>query len=154
MIRKVSPTRSLSHPVIWSAAWIAMLLVAMTNGLVRDLTYGRQMDALLAHQLSTLSGCVLLGGVIRFFVRRWPPASSRQALAAGLGWMVTTIAFEFVFFHFVGGHSWAALLANYNLFAGRVWVLLLLWIAIAPAVFFRLQAPKRSSTLNRQAFPR
>lgn len=140
------PARSLSHLLIWSAAWFAMLLVAMANGLVRDLTYGRHMDALLAHQLSTLSGCVLLGGVIRYFVRRWPPAGSYQALAVGLGWMLVTIAFEFVFFHFVGGHSWEALLANYNLFAGRVWVVLLLWIAIAPAVFFRLQAPRRSST--------
>lgn len=154
MIGEAPSARSLSHPIVWSAAWFAMLIVAVANGLVRDLTYGRHMEALLAHQLSTLMGCVLLGGVIRFFVRRWPPASRRQSLAVGLGWMLTTIAFEFVFFHFVGGHSWAALLANYNLFAGRVWVVLLLWIAIAPAVFFRLQTPKPSSTLNRQAFPR
>lgn len=146
MIGKAPPARSLSHPLVWGAAWGAMLIVAMANGLVRDLTYGRQMEALLAHQLSTLSGCVLLGGVIRFFVRRWPPASSRQSLAIGLGWTLTTIAFELVFFHFVGGHSWEALLANYNLFAGRVWVVLLLWIAIAPAVFFRLQKPRSAST--------
>ncbi len=140
------PAKSLPHPLIWSAGWFAMLLVAMANGLVRDLTYGRQMETLLAHQLSTLTGCVLLGGVIWLFVRRWPPASRRQSLMIGLGWTLATIAFEFVFFHFVGGHSWATLLANYNLFAGRVWVVLLLWIAIAPAVFFRLQTPRRSST--------
>jgi len=121
------------------AAWFAMLLVSVANGAVRDFTYGRYLDELTAHQLSTLSGILLLGLVIWLFLRTQPPTSGGQALAIGLFWMALTVAFEFLFFHYVGGHSWAELLANYNFLAGRVWVFVLLWVALAPYLFFRLR---------------
>ena len=56
-------------------------------------------------------------------------------------WAALTVAFEFVFFHFIGGHSWSELLANYNVGQGRVWVFVVLWIAVAPWFFFRLHTP-------------
>jgi hypothetical protein len=121
------------------AAWFAMLLVSVLNGALRDFTYGRHMPELLAHQLSTLIGIVLLGAVIRRYMRRWPFASARQALFVGLFWMALTVAFEFLFFHYVGGLSWAVLLANYDLSAGRLWPLILLWVAFAPYLFYRLR---------------
>ena len=119
-------------------AWFAMLLVAMANGALRDLTYGKYVDELSAHQLSTLIGVPLLGVVIWQFIRRHPPASGREALAVGLFWMSLTVAFEFLFFHYVGGRSWSDLLGNYNLARGRVWVIVLAWVAISPYWFFRL----------------
>lgn len=121
------------------AAWFVMLVVSVANGAVRDFTYGRHMSELAAHQLSTVFSVVLLGLVIRAFIRRYPPASAGQAVRIGLAWAALTVAFEFLFFHFVGGHSWVALLANYDVLAGRVWVVVLLWIAGAPYVFFRWQ---------------
>ncbi len=119
-------------------AWFVMLLVAVANGAVRDFTYGRHMEELTAHQLSTATGVLLLGIVIRGFVRLYPPSSGREAISMGLLWMALTVAFEFLFFHYVGGHSWSELLGNYNVLKGRVWVVVLAWIAIAPYVFFRL----------------
>lgn len=115
-----------------------MLLVSIANGAVRDFTYGRHMPELAAHQLSTLSSVLLLAIVIRSFVRRYPPSSGKAALATGIFWMTLTIAFEFLFFHYAGGHTWEALLSNYNVLQGRVWVVVLAWVAIAPYVFFRL----------------
>lgn len=117
------------------AAWIAMLVVSIANGVMREFTYGRHMSELAAHQLSTATSVLLLGVVIWVFGRRHPPASARHALAIGLGWAALTVAFEFLFFHFVGGHSWSELLANYNVLEGRVWVLVVLWIAVAPLAF-------------------
>ena len=119
-------------------AWFVMLLVAVANGAVRDFTYGRHMEELTAHQLSTATGVLLLGIVIRGFVRLYPPSSGREAISMGLLWMALTVAFEFLFFHYVGGHSWSELFGNYNVLKGRVWVVVLAWIAIAPYVFFRL----------------
>ena len=118
-------------------AWLLMLLVSIGNGLIRELTYGPRVDELAAHQISTLSGMLLIGLVIMGFVHRYPPVSGRAALGLGAVWMGLTIAFEFLFFHYVGGHPWPALLANYNLLAGRIWVVLLLWIGLAPYLFFR-----------------
>ncbi|MDP2142596.1 MAG: hypothetical protein Q8J80_00545 [Gallionella sp.] len=120
-------------------AWFAMLLVSVLNGTVRDYSYGRHMPELSAHQLSTLIGIVLLGAVIRLYMRRWPFASARQALGVGLFWMALTVAFEFLFFHYLGGHTWSALLENYDVLAGRLWPLILLWLAFAPYFFYRFR---------------
>lgn len=113
-----------------------MLLVSVANGSARDFSYGRHLSELAAHQVSTASGIVLLGLIIGVFCRLVPPASAREALSIGLFWMILTLAFEFLFFHYIGGHSWSALLANYNVMEGRVWVFMVLWIAVAPLAFF------------------
>ena len=115
-----------------------MLLVSIANGAVRDFTYGKNMDELTAHQLSTVSSVLLLGLVIWGFVQLYRPSSGQKAVLIGLLWMGLTVAFEFLFFHYVRGHSWSELLGNYNIFKGRVWVVVLAWVAIAPYVFFRL----------------
>ena len=129
-------------------AWFAMLVVSMANGAFRDLSYGRHMPERSAHQIATVLSLVLLGIVIRAFVRLCPPASRRQAVAIGLLWLTLTLAFEFLFFHFVGGHSWSALLANYNVAQGRVWVLVPIWIATAPAIFYRVPAASTGRNLR------
>jgi hypothetical protein len=120
------------------AAWFVLLAVAMVNGGLRDLTYGTQVSETLANQISCASGILLFAIVIRQYVRRWPPASAREAWHIGIFWMALTVAFEFLFFHYVGGRSWDELLANYDLANGRLWPLILLWVLVAPWVFYRI----------------
>lgn len=122
------------------AFWFVMLFIAIASGALRDLAYGKNLSELLSHQLSTLITIVLLGAAINFFVRHYPPVSKAQTIAIGMFWMLLTVAFEFLFFHFIAGYSWAALLANYNIQKGCLWPILLLWVAIAPYLFFRLRA--------------
>jgi hypothetical protein len=88
-----------------------------------------------AHQLSTVSGVPLFGVYIWLLLHIWPPASSNQALAIGLLWLGLTIAFELSFFHYVMGHPWSRLLYEYSIFAGRVWVVILIWMTVALYVF-------------------
>ena len=101
------------------------------------LWYGRYLSDLRAHQLSSLIGIVLFGLYIWFSLRRARPATGSQALAVGFLWLGLTVAFEFSFGHFVAGHSWSRLFQDYNLFAGRLWVLVLLWLTLAPYLFYR-----------------
>ncbi|MFA7399505.1 MAG: hypothetical protein WCZ98_03380 [Sideroxydans sp.] len=122
----------------YMVAWFVLLAVAMFNGVLREFTYGKYVSELSAHQISCLTGILLFAAVFHQYVRRWPFASVRQAWRVGLFWMALTLAFEFLFFHYVGGHSWQVLLANYDMSAGRLWPLILLWVAIAPYVFHRL----------------
>jgi hypothetical protein len=124
-------------------AWLVMLIVAVLNGIARDVGYGRDLDPQSAQQLSTLYGMTLLSVVIAVYAWRWPFAGRAAAWQAGLLWVAMTVAFEFLFFHYVTGHPWAELLDNYNLAAGRLWTLLLAWIAIAPAIFHSLFARLR-----------
>ena len=51
--------------------------------------------------------------------------------------MALTAAFEFMFFHYVAGHSWEMLLANYDVMSGHLWPLILLWVCVAPYLFYR-----------------
>ncbi|MBU1426673.1 MAG: hypothetical protein KJ681_13770 [Gammaproteobacteria bacterium] len=125
------------------AAWFVLLAVAMVNGATRDFTYGRYLSELHANQVSCVIGIILFAVVIRHYVRRWPPQSARQAWGIGLFWMALTVAFEFLFFHYAAGHPWSELLANYDIVHGRLWPFILLWVAVAPFVFYRFAGRRR-----------
>lgn len=121
------------------AAWFPMVLIAIANGALRQFAYKEYLGELRAHQLSTVSGVALLGIYIWFLIQRWKLSSTSEALRIGLLWLVMTVLFEFVFGHYVMGHPWAALLHDYNLFEGRLWIVVLIWVTIAPYVFYRIQ---------------
>jgi hypothetical protein len=118
-------------------AWIPMVPLAVANGLLRVSTYGRRLPELTAHQLSTLIGSALMSVYIYFVVRSWPPPTAASALRLGALWAAMTVAFEFSFGRFVAGHSWSRLLHDYDLSAGRLWLLFVAWIGVAPLVLRR-----------------
>ncbi|MCP5065804.1 MAG: hypothetical protein GY946_04495, partial [bacterium] len=91
-------------------AWFPMVAIAIANGVLRQAWYGKHLGELQAHQISTLTGVVLFGVYIWFVVRVWRPVSATQAIAVGLLWLAMTVAFEFLFGHYVAGHPWDRLL--------------------------------------------
>jgi hypothetical protein len=116
-----------------------MVLIAIVNGVVRDLGYRKYAGELLAHQISTMTALLLFTVYIWAVFRVAPPRSSTHAAAIGLLWLGLTVAFEFVFGHYVAGLPWSRLLSDYNVLAGRLWLLIPLGLAIAPWVFYRLK---------------
>jgi hypothetical protein len=123
--------------MIWkyAIAWLPMPLIGIINGSIRQFGYGKFMSELTAHQISTFTGMILLGFYVWFLSRLWRIKSSIQALTIGGIWLSLTVAFEFMFGHYVMGNPWSRLLQDYNLLEGRLWVLVLIWITIAPLVF-------------------
>ncbi len=119
--------------------WLPMLLIAFANGALRETWLRKHAGELPAHQISTALLVLLFGVYIGIVVRVWPPASAAQALAIGLLWLGLTLAFEFLFGHYASGRAWNALLHEYDVLAGRLWVLVPLWVAVAPYVFYRLR---------------
>lgn len=125
-------------------AWFPGVLIAIGNGTIRQFWYRQFLGELQAHQLSVAS-FVLLFGVYVWFVTRWLRLSSvREAVHLGVFWLIVTVAFEFLFGHFVMGHSWERLFHDYNIGEGRLWVVVLLWETIAPALFYVFQNRKRA----------
>jgi hypothetical protein len=47
---------------------------------------------------------------------------------------------RFGFGHYVEGASWSALLADYNLLDGRLWVFVLIWTLVGPAAIRSIYA--------------
>lgn len=117
-------------------AWLPMILIGIINGLLREKGYRKYLSELRAHQVSTLTGIILFGFYIWGIMQIWPVASSGLAWRIGFLWLGLTIVFEFGFGHFVMGHSWYKLLQDYNFVKGRVWLLILIWVTIAPYIFF------------------
>lgn len=133
------PQGARTNVLAWyTLAWIPMMFIGIVNGIARTMGYARYMSELVAHQVSVVTGIALLGSYVWLLVRRRPLQSARQALSVGGIWLGLTILFEFVFGHYVVGHPWSALLHDYNVLAGRLWVLVLGWTGIAPYVFYRL----------------
>jgi len=124
----------------YTIAWLGLPVIAIINGLVRQYGYKNALGELRAHQVSTVTGIILFGLYIWALSLRWKIQSSVQAIAIGLMWLVMTVAFEFLFGHYVMKHPWSKLLHDYNIFEGRIWVLVLLWTLIAPYVFYKLSS--------------
>ncbi len=117
--------------------WFAILLIAIVNGGLREIVLIPSIGATAGRALSSvlLSAAVLL---VTWLTIGWmSPASTSQAWTIGMLWVVLTLAFEFLFGHYVFGTPWAALLEDYNVLAGRIWILVLLTTLIAPAVMLR-----------------
>ncbi|MFZ5898149.1 MAG: hypothetical protein ACOYU7_03035 [Bacillota bacterium] len=121
-------------------AWVPMVLIAIFNGVLREMGYRKYLGELHAHQVSTLTAILLFGLYVWAIIRFWRPESSGQAIAIGVIWLGLTVAFEFLFGHFVMGHPWSRLLHDYNILAGRLWLLVLAWVTVAPYVFYRLES--------------
>ena len=120
-------------------AWIPMVVIAIANGALREVWYKKYFSELQAHQLSTASGIFLLGIYMWVIMRIWQPTSDKHALSIGLIWVTLTVAFEFLFGYYVRGLPLKNLFHDYNLWAGRVWILILIWVMVAPYLFFLWQ---------------
>jgi hypothetical protein len=117
-------------------AWFPMLLLAILNGSLRDLIYKKYVGDLTAHQISTITLIILFAFYIGYIIRRFPPVSSTRAIFIGMIWVILTLSFEFGFGRY-RGNSWPVLFADYNILKGRIWVLIPVWVLIAPYLFYK-----------------
>jgi hypothetical protein len=113
-------------------AWFPMFVIALANATIREVGYKRDVGELAAHQISTLTACILVGVCVWVLSNYLGIQSAGQAIGIGLMWLIMTVAFEFGFGHFIVGNPWSRLLHDYNVLHGRVWSLFVLWIAVAP----------------------
>ncbi len=125
--------------ITYSIAWLAMVFIAIANGIIREKFMSKSFSELSAHQISTAFLILFFAVFIWMVVRIQPPASDSHALLIGLCWLTATISFEFLFGHFIAGHSWTSLLNDYNILEGRIWSLVLIWVFIAPFVFYKVK---------------
>ncbi len=120
----------------YALGWIPLVIIAIANGVFRQIFFQQSLGELRAHQLSTAIGIILFGIYIDWLMRRWNPESLKDTIRIGGLWMMLTILFEFSLGRLVLELDWSVLLHDYNLLAGRVWVLVIIWVAVAPSVFF------------------
>lgn len=124
-------------------AWLGMMVLAVLNGGLRDVLYKPHVGELAAHQISTVSLLIVFFGYFWLLDTSRPVVSSKQAWTIGTTWLVLTLAFETILGHFIIGQPWSRLLQDYDIFAGRVWILIPLWTLVGPYVMLRLRRGRR-----------
>ena len=127
--------KNLYKHLLW---WFAFPFIAIFNATLRELIYKKSLGDLAAHQISTVTGIVFFGIIFYFIFKKWKIESVKHTIRIGLTWLGLTILFEFGFGHYIMGNSWQKLLHDYNLVEGRAWSLFLLWITIAPFIFYKI----------------
>ena len=119
------------------AVWFGLLVIAFANGGLREMALVPSVGETAGHALSsiTLSAAILL---LAWFTIAWiHPASNADAWTIGALWLALTLAFEFLAGHYLFGNPWSRLLADYNVAAGRIWVLVLVTTTLAPVISAR-----------------
>jgi hypothetical protein len=121
--------------VVTFGVWLVFMVLAIVNGIVREKVYKPAVGDLTAHQISTVIFVSLIF-VVTYLILQ---ASGLQltdlaALVMGSIWLITTILFEFLAGHYVFKNPWKKLLADYNIFKGRIWILVLLATFLAPYI--------------------
>jgi hypothetical protein len=74
---------------------------------------------------SNYSGCLVFD-LVAWTEERTRGFGDRNSMVA------LTVAFEFFAGHYAFGNSWERLIADYNVFRGRIWILVLLANFFAP----------------------
>ena len=69
--------------LIYAAAWLGLVFLAILNGTVREKLYGQFMGELTTHQLSTFIGIIIFGAYIWILTGIFRIESSTQALVIG-----------------------------------------------------------------------
>ena len=92
----------------------------------------------MANQISTVSLVLLLAIYIAWVIKKYPPHSALDAFLIGLLWMVLTLVFEFGF-GLYRGNTWAQLMDAYTISKGHLWLLIPIWLVVAPYLFFKVQ---------------
>lgn len=121
------------------AAWFVLVALAILNGLARDKLIAPALGPGAALPLSglTLSALILIATYLMYpFLGL---TSVARCLTVGGLWVACTLAFEFVFGHFVMGKPWGELSEVLKVHRGNLFLLTVLAAFVVPYVAARLR---------------
>jgi len=126
-------TRRGSFLLKGALVWLLMPVAAITNGALRDLVLAPLLGERAAEILGVVVLLIVIYGVTAVFLTRaGPRRRSADLWALGFLWMVLTIAFEVVFFGVFLSVPVPQLLTAYNIFAGELWIVVVVGVLLAP----------------------
>ncbi len=123
--------------LVWAlaaCAWLGFAGIAIICGALRVKLLEPLMGEAKAHVAGTLIVCVLLMAAIQLFVGASGLKDTWPLMRIGAFWTILTICFEFFFGLLVMKKSLEELFADYNIFKGRIWLLVLVTTFYGPVV--------------------
>jgi len=125
----------LSYPVAF-IFWFVMVLIAIANGVLAEKLLVPRIGDYASHLYKSVVIIIVIFIGANIYISRFaaPPLFS-TALKTGLLWLSCSVIFEFFFGHYVFGFSWERLFADYRIWEGRLWSLVLASEVAAPLFF-------------------
>jgi len=126
--------------ILWKAiiVWFGMLVLAMLNGIARDMLLAPAFGISVAQPVSGITLCILIFAVSYFSLTFIGATGVREYLGVGLFWVCLTLVFEYLFAHYVLGMSWQQVNQIFNILQGNLFSLALLVTAIGPLLAAKL----------------
>jgi hypothetical protein len=126
------PAPKLLHPL---GLWVLMAVLAVANGVFRELVLIPRTGEYGGHVLSTaMLVAAILVVSFAYFTTTAVAYTRLELLAVGVAWTVLTAGFEFLV-GYLEGTPVAETVGQYNVLAGQVWVLVPLALLTAPLLF-------------------
>ena len=126
--------------VLASCAWLGFAGIAIICGALRVKLLEPRFGEAKAHVIGTVLVCVLIMACIQLFVGASGLTETWPLMRIGAFWTILTICFEFAFGMLVMKQSIETLLADYNIFKGRVWLLVLITTFWGPVLAGMIRA--------------
>jgi hypothetical protein len=114
--------------------WLILLLAAFINGGIREMLIVPRVGEQVGHIIGVVVFSGAIFGITYVFVKALEPLPAITLIEIGLLWLILSLLFEFGFFHYVMHEPWSKLLADYNVFRGRLLILVWLTTLFSPLV--------------------
>lgn len=121
--------------------WVVILLLAITNGSLRDLVLVDILGPTAARFVSGVVLCAVIIAAATLSARWLGPLSLGSRWYIGTLWLVLTLGFELIV-GYTQHLSWQRLLDAYTFQGGNLWPLVLVTTFIAPWVGARVRGVK------------
>ena len=118
-------------------AWLVILPFMILNGMFRELALKELMPAMVAEAVSVALAVAIVIALTRHLLRPLAGKAPAELVRASLTLVALTVAFEFLFGHYVDRKSWSDLVANYEIWNGRLWPVVLAALAFMPFLWGR-----------------
>ena len=118
-------------------AWLIILPFMIVNGIFRELALKQFMPDMAAEAVSVGLAIAIVLVLTRYLLRPLAGTAPAQLVRASLTLVALTVAFEFLFGHYVDRKSWSDLVANYEIWNGKLWPLVLAVLAFMPFLWGR-----------------
>lgn len=129
--RSVQPT-AIVYPL---GLWIVMAVLAVINGIFRETVIIPRVGEYSGHLLSTaLLVVAILALSAGYFAYTVIEYTRTERLLVGMVWVVLTVGFEFLI-GYLEGIPVSETIAQYDVLAGQVWIVVPITLLAAPLLF-------------------
>ena len=115
-----------------------IMFIEMIHGILRARFLAPHVGDFKSRQIGVFTGSILIL-LIAYFTLSWiNPINSTDAFFIGLIWFIGIFIFEMIVGHYVFKFSWKWIINDFNFFKGRLMILGMIVLALAPMIVGRL----------------